>query len=65
MSSRSDAPSDEGNLGESTYEFIDTDEESRDDNATESVASTDFGRPDDVASLADTEQSEEESGERR
>ena len=63
MSARSEAPSDEGNLGESTYEFIDTDEESRDDNATESVASTDFGRPDDVASLADTEQSGDESGE--
>jgi hypothetical protein len=63
MSSRSEAPSDEGNLGESTYEFIDTDEESRDDNATESVASTDFGRPDDVASLEDTEQSGEESEE--
>ena len=62
MSARSDAPSDEGILGESTYEFIDTDEESRDDNATESVASTDFGRPDDVASLADTEQSEDYSG---
>ncbi|KAH6680439.1 hypothetical protein B0J14DRAFT_683712 [Halenospora varia] len=45
-------------LGESAYEFIDTDTESRDDNRTESIASTDFGRPDDVASLADTEQSE-------
>lgn len=63
MSARSEAQSDEGNLGESTYEFIDTDEESRDDNATESVASTDFGRPDDVASLADTEHSGDESGE--
>ena len=63
MSARSEAPSDEGNLGESAYEFIDTDEESRDDNATESVASTDFGRPDDVASLADTEHSGDESGE--
>lgn len=62
MSTRSEAPSDESILGESTYEFIDTDEESRDDNTTESVASTDFGRPDDIASLADTEQSEEESG---
>jgi len=60
MSARSDVPSDEGILGESAYEFIDTDEESRDDNATESVASTDYGRPDDVASLADTEG--EESG---
>ncbi|KAG0648925.1 hypothetical protein D0Z07_4795 [Hyphodiscus hymeniophilus] len=63
MSARSEAPSDEGNLGESAYEFIDTDEESRDDNATESVASTDFDRPDDVASLADTEHSGDESGE--
>jgi len=63
MSTRSEAPSDESVLGESTYEFIDTDEESRDGNATESVASTDFGRPDDIASLADTEQSGEESGE--
>ncbi|TVY67528.1 hypothetical protein LSUE1_G006353 [Lachnellula suecica] len=50
-------------LGESAYEFIDTDTESRDDNATESIASTDFGRPeDDVASLADTERSGEDSG---
>lgn len=63
MSTRSEAPSDENSLGESAYEFIDTDEESRDGNATESVASTDFGRPDDVASLADTEQSGEDSGE--
>ena len=63
MSARNEAPSDESNLGESTYEFIDTDEESRDDNATESVASTDFGRSDDIASLADTEHSGEESGE--
>ncbi|KAG4430650.1 hypothetical protein IFR05_013864 [Cadophora sp. M221] len=55
MSARGEIPSDEGILGESAYEFIDTDEESRDDNATESVASTDYGRPDDVASLADTE----------
>ncbi|KUJ21814.1 uncharacterized protein LY89DRAFT_555008, partial [Mollisia scopiformis] len=61
MSARSEAPSDEGILGESAYEFIDTDGESRDDGATESVASTDFGRPDDVASLADTEGSGDES----
>jgi hypothetical protein len=60
MSARSE---DGCTLGESTYEFIDTDTESRDDNATESIASTDFGRPeDDVASLADTERSEEDSG---
>ncbi|KAE8451506.1 hypothetical protein EG329_003579 [Mollisiaceae sp. DMI_Dod_QoI] len=63
MSARSEAPSDEGILGESAYEFIDTDGESRDDGATESVASTDFGRPDDVASLADTEGSGDESEE--
>jgi hypothetical protein len=63
MSFRSEAPSEDGMLGESAYEFIDTDTESRDD-ATESVASTDLGHPeDDVASLADTEQSGEESGE--
>jgi hypothetical protein len=62
MSNRSEAASEEGALSESTYEFIDTDEESRDDNATESVASTDFGRPDDVASLADTENSGDDSG---
>jgi hypothetical protein len=60
---RSEAPSDESHLGDSAYEFIDTDTESRDGNATESVASTDLGRPDDVASLADTEQSGEDSGE--
>lgn len=62
MSNHSEAASEEGALSESTYEFIDTDEESRDDNATDSVASTDFGRPDDVASLADTEHSGDESG---
>jgi len=62
MSAQGEAPYEEGSLGESTYEFIDTDEESRDDNA-ESIASTEFcDRPDDVASLADTEQSGEESG---
>jgi hypothetical protein len=63
MSTLGEAPSDDNSLGESAYEFIDTDEESRDDNATESIASTDFDRPDDVASLADTEQSGDESGE--
>lgn len=66
MSARSETPSDnQSNLGDSTYEFIDTDEESRDGNCTESIASTDYGRPDDlgsVASLADTEQSDDESG---
>ncbi|RFU26512.1 hypothetical protein B7463_g9828, partial [Scytalidium lignicola] len=59
-SARSEAASDDSILGESAYEFVDTDSESR-DGATESIASTDFGRPEDVASLADTEQSEEES----
>jgi hypothetical protein len=63
MSARSEGPSEENCLGESAYEFIDTDEESRDDNATESVASIDFGRPDDVASLVDTEGSDNDSGE--
>lgn len=62
MSNRSETASEEGGLSDSTYEFIDTDGESRDDNTTESVASTDFGRPDDVASLADTENSGDESG---
>lgn len=64
MSASSENAGYESHLSESAYEFIDTDEESRegDDNATESVASTDFGRPDDVASLADTEHSGEESG---
>lgn len=60
MSARSE---DGSALGDSTYEFIDTDTESQTDNATtESIASTDFGRPDDVASLADTEQSGDDSG---
>jgi hypothetical protein len=63
MSAPSDAHSDENSLAGSAYEFIDTDEESRDGNATESIASTDFGRPDEVASLADTERSGDESGE--
>jgi hypothetical protein len=63
MSARSEALSDENSLAGSTYEFIDTDEESRDGNATESIASTDFGRPDEVASIDDTERSGEESAE--
>jgi len=54
-----DMHSDESSMGD--YELVDTDGESRDDNATESVASTDFPRADDVASLADTEQSEDYS----
>ncbi|CAG8976866.1 hypothetical protein HYALB_00003477 [Hymenoscyphus albidus] len=61
---RMSAPSEDGSaLGDSTYDFIDTDTESQTDNATtESIASTDFGRPDDIASLADTEQSDDGSG---
>jgi hypothetical protein len=56
MSPPSETHSDDlGSLGESGYDFIDTDEESR-GAGTESITS-DFGRPDDVASLADTEQS--------
>lgn len=63
MSSRNEDHDDESSLAGSTYEFIDTDGESRDGNATASIASTDLGpQDDDVASLADTEQSEEESG---
>ncbi|KFY10700.1 hypothetical protein V492_04890 [Pseudogymnoascus sp. VKM F-4246] len=49
--------SDAGSLTDSTYEFVDDDIESRDGNATESVASADYCRPDDVTSLADTENS--------
>jgi hypothetical protein len=64
MSAPSETHSDDlGSLGESGYDFIDTDEESRGaatEELSESIAS-DFGRPDDVASLADTEQSYNES----
>ena len=63
MATHSEAHSDENSLAGSSYEFIDTDEESRDGNATESIASTDFGRPDEVTSLDETEHSGEESGE--
>ncbi|OBT66770.1 hypothetical protein VE03_04024 [Pseudogymnoascus sp. 23342-1-I1] len=48
---------DAGSLTDSTYEFVDDDIESRDGNATESVASADYCRQDDVTSLADTENS--------
>ncbi|OBT48785.1 hypothetical protein VE00_00705 [Pseudogymnoascus sp. WSF 3629] len=48
---------DAGSLTDSTYEFVDDDIESGDGNATESVASADYCRPDDVTSLADTENS--------
>ncbi|KAI9733164.1 MAG: hypothetical protein M1818_007282 [Claussenomyces sp. TS43310] len=51
---------DHSSLGDSAYEFIDTDTESRDGNKTESVASTDYNGPDDIASLDDTEQSDDE-----
>jgi hypothetical protein len=62
MPAPSEASDDQSNLGDSSYEFIDTDTESRDGAATESVASTDYeGRQDDTASLASTEQSEDES----
>lgn len=65
MSAPSETHSDDlGSLGESGYDFIDTDEESRGaaTELSESIAS-DFGRPDDVASLADTEQSYNEESE--
>jgi hypothetical protein len=66
MSTPSETHSDDlGSLGESGYDFIDTDEESRGaatEELSESIAS-DFGRPDDVASLADTEQSYNEDSE--
>jgi hypothetical protein len=64
MAPHSEHSDDTSNLGDSNYDFIDTDEESRDGHATESVASADYCRPDDLASLADsmadTEQSEDE-----
>lgn len=53
MSVQGEIPSETSSLSGSTYDLIDTDEESRDGNATESVASADFGGPDDVASLAE------------
>ncbi|KAG9234788.1 hypothetical protein BJ875DRAFT_294410 [Amylocarpus encephaloides] len=57
MSTHSD---DGSNLTDSTYEFVETDVD-REGNGTDSLASTDdVGRPDDVASLADTEESDEE-----
>lgn len=57
MTPRSESPSD---FDEPGYEMIDTDVDSRDDAATESIASTDCGRSDDVASLADTEEQSED-----
>jgi hypothetical protein len=65
MSAPSETHSDDlGSLSESGYDFIDTDEESRGATTelSESIAS-DFGRPDDIASLADTEQSYNEDSE--
>ncbi|KAI6245842.1 hypothetical protein HI914_06044 [Erysiphe necator] len=64
MSIDSDNYSGEVVLGDSAYEFINTDEESRDDNTTESVASTDIGRHDDLISFESTESSDEDSNER-
>lgn len=55
------APDDVGPLAESTYEFINTDDESQDGRATEaeSLSSFDYARPDDVHSLAGTEHTED------
>ncbi|KAG4026969.1 hypothetical protein MFRU_034g00290 [Monilinia fructicola] len=63
MSTLSEAPSDESHLSESTYEFIDTDTESHDENTTESMTSVEYGHPDDMASLADTDNSDESGDE--
>ncbi|RAL64898.1 hypothetical protein DID88_001492 [Monilinia fructigena] len=63
MSTLSEAPSDESHLSESTYEFIDTDTESHDENTTESITSVEYGHLDDMASLADTENSDESGDE--
>ncbi|TQS37635.1 hypothetical protein Golomagni_01883 [Golovinomyces magnicellulatus] len=59
MAYDSDDIFDEGILGGSAYELIDTDDESRDDNATESVASTDYDRSDDITSLVNTDCNED------
>jgi hypothetical protein len=60
MLSRQEEQDDDHSLTGSTYEFVDTDVESRDGHTTASLASTDVGRPDDdVASLAETEHSDE------
>lgn len=64
MSTLSEAPSDESHLSESTYEFIDTDDDSHDENTTESLAaSIEFGRPEDMQSIAETENSDESGDE--
>ncbi|KAK2003758.1 hypothetical protein LX36DRAFT_666243 [Colletotrichum falcatum] len=54
-------PDDDTGLGESTYELINTDDESQDGRATEaeSTSSFDYTRIDDVHSLAGTEQTED------
>ncbi|TQN72747.1 hypothetical protein CSHISOI_02712 [Colletotrichum shisoi] len=56
-----EAPDDDTALGESTYELINTDDESQDGRATEaeSTSSFDYARIDDVHSLAGTEQTED------
>ncbi|KAJ3941377.1 uncharacterized protein N0V96_008078 [Colletotrichum fioriniae] len=57
----SEAPEDVAALSESTYEFINTDDESQDGRGTEaeSLSSFDYARPDDVHSLAGTEHTED------
>lgn len=62
MSTQGEVPSETSSLSGSTYDLIDTDEESRDGNVTESVASADFGGPDDVASLAEHSGDESDQG---
>lgn len=63
MSSDGDNSLDGITLGGSAYEFINTDEESRGDNTTESIASTDFSRFDDMNSLGNTESGGEDNSE--
>ncbi|OLN82724.1 hypothetical protein CCHL11_08768 [Colletotrichum chlorophyti] len=59
----SDTPGDYSTLAESSYEFINTDDESQDGRGTEaeadSLSSFDYARPDDVHSLAGTEHTED------
>ncbi|KXH59885.1 hypothetical protein CSAL01_03789 [Colletotrichum salicis] len=57
----SEAPEEATALSESTYEFINTDDESQDGRGTEaeSLSSFDYAQPDDVHSLAGTEQTED------
>lgn len=63
MSSDGNNSLDEIILGGSAYEFINTDEESHDDNTTESIASTDFSQFDDMNSFRSTESSSENRSE--